>query len=279
MGARMASTARALTFTTAAVVLGALLGGCALLFVSTDGLSGGADAVVDAAGSDAFVSDAFESDALVSDAGTDSSSTTDGATGGFCASNPGHLFCDDFDDREDPSVGWQTDQGGRCVGDVDLVHFKSAPHSVRADTPTGPEIVSYAHITRSFGETTKLRVSFDIYVTPPSGSVGDSLGTVNFPQGYFDMGWYTSGDFRLTERTNSPNVDHISTVTLPSGKWVRVLIQVTPGHVLASFDGVVGIDAATASFSGNAGISLGLFSEDTFSIAANYDNILVDTSF
>jgi hypothetical protein len=278
MEAGMSSTAKALTLSTAAAVLGVSLGGCALLFVSTDGLSGAAEAP-----GDSGVSGEAASEASTLDAATDVATATDssdGAVPAFCASNPGHTFCDDFDDREDVTVGWQTDQGGRCTGSADVTFWKSPPRSARADIPAGDAIASYAHIGRSFGTTTMLRVSFDIFVTPPSGDVGDSLGTVSFPQGYFDIVWYTSGSFVLTERTSNPNVDHAASVKLPSGKWARLEIETTPGHLRAKVDGVVAIDTSTTgTFSGVPALYLGLFAEDTKSIAANYDNVLVDTSF
>jgi hypothetical protein len=260
---------------------GSFLAGCALLFVSTDGLAGGPGGLVDASAAEGGGGLDSASALDGGDGTANADSGTDASPLAFCSSNPGHTFCDDFDDRADAKVGWETDFGGRSLGSTDVTRSSSPPRSFRSETTAGLIVASYSHISRTFGTTNRVRAAFDIFVTPPSGSVGDSLGTLNFPQGNLDIVWYTSGTFALAERpAGKPNIDHNSAIPLPSGKWVRVQIECTPGRIVLSVDGALAFDATTVvTYQGSPGLSLGLYSEDTFAIAANYDNVLVDTSF
>jgi len=255
-------------------------GGCALLFVSTDGLSGGAAAQPDQEGGDAATDG--RSDGPLIDGGADTG-TIDGATtdAGFCASNLGHTLCDDFDNRDDATLGWMTSRGGRGFVDTDSVRTRSAPHAFLAGTSAGPQIISYASIYRSVGTSNRLRLSFDVFVTPPPGSVGDSFASIQFAgEVYLDIIWLTGGGFLITERGGATRPEHPASKDIPASTWIRLQVETTPGRIIASVDGVTALDVATMrTYSGAAEVHLGMYSEDAFAIAFDYDNVLVDTSF
>jgi hypothetical protein len=270
------------------------LAGCTLLLVSTDGLSSAAASDSEGGGAKSE-SGTGEGGPGIGEGGRlpdsgeiiigpDGEVLTDAAMG-FCASNPGHTFCDDFDDRVDiASNGWMQSMGGRGVAGADVALASSMPRSLRTATPAGGKVISFASMFRTIGPTTRIRVSVDVYVTAPSASVGDTFVNVRFPNNaYFDILWFETGAVWITERTNGdPNTDHKAAAgALPSGKWVRFLFESTPGRIFASFDGVPAIDITTSrtQFQGTAMVSLGLYSDDAASIAFNYDNLLVDTTF
>lgn len=260
--------------TAAVALLATSVSGCTLLLVSTDGLSGGADG-------------GAETSAPPIDADLDRNLVAvDGASGDdaskeFCASNPGHTFCDDFDDRADVTATWTKERGGRGELATDTTRSRSAPQSFLASTAAGAQTISYAFITRDVGPTNRVRFAFDVFVTKPPGDVGDSFGSINFPNGmYLDLLWFTSGAFSIMERGGGENIDLAATRMFPAGQWVRVQVESTPGRILATLDGVTAIDRVTTRiYSGAATVSVGLYSEDAYAIGFNYDNVVVDTTF
>jgi hypothetical protein len=279
---------RPLALVVASSLAAVALTGCALLFVSTEGLSGGPDGPETSAEGGGSEGGTPGEGGMLTDGGPLVS--LDGASNdssiAFCAANPGHTFCDDFDDRTDiVSAGWSKSSGGRGVVRADVGLSRSAPRSLRSETAVGATVISYASLERDIGTTNRVRLSFDLYITSPGADVGDSFVTIRFPNGYLDCLWFTAGGFWISERTSNPTIDHKAvtpTPALPSGKWMRLQLESTPGRIFASVDGVTLIDATTTQtqiFQGAAGITLGLYSEDTYAIGFNYDNVLVDTTF
>lgn len=266
----------------ACAFLAASLAGCALLFVSTDGLSDGT-APNEAGGAEATTDAPQEDGGLPgSDASIDGAGDADGAESSsrFCTQNPGHGFCDDFDDRSDVKQGWDLSVGGRGVVDSDVMVFRSAPRSFASRTPAGAPQISYAALQHDFAETTRIKVAFDVLVTLPTGNAGDSMATVAFPNGYIDIVWFSDGHLTMTERTSDPNVEHAVTRKILPGAWARLEVVLTPGHLAATIDGITAIDTATThTFSGGSSISVGLYSNDALAISMNYDNLTVDTAF
>jgi hypothetical protein len=271
------------------------IAGCTLLLVSTDGLSGGGDGTEGGGGGRGGNDGA-------GGAGGDGSSGTDGpgrADGseielpndggivedsslGFCAANPGHTFCDDFDDRADVTKGWATDLQGRGVVRGETSRLRSAPRSFVSETPAGgTKMVSVAALRRVIAASAdRVRFSFDVYVTPPGGNVGDSFATIHFNNLYLDFLWFETGAFWVTERNGGPNIDHVGTKPIPPGTWVRVQVESTPGRIVATVNGVTTIDTPTSrTYSGQALVSLGLYSEDALAIAFTFDNAIADTTF
>jgi hypothetical protein len=171
--------------------------------------------------------------------------------------------------------------GGRGLVSADKARAQSAPVSLLTQTTAGASSVSYANMGRDFGSTNRIRIGVDVLSTPPVGNVGDSVITVSFGGGaYFDFVWFTDGNLTVTERRPSaPNVDHPSSQKIPAGTWVRVDIDVTPSHLVVKVGGQPAIDTATQAYSGIATLTLGIYSEDTFAVAWNYDNVIVDTVF
>lgn len=268
-----------------ATVAAASLAGCALLFVSTEGLSGGALDAASAPGVDAAADAALAGDGgppadgapVIGDAAIDGEGSV-----GFCAANPGHTFCDDFDEGTDVASRWSgTSVTGRGVIESDPTLARSAPRSFKSSTPAGTSMVSTASLDRELGTTDRIRLSFDYNATQPSTSVGDSVATLRFAAGYFDLVWFDNGKFGLTERADPmPPIDHFSPQFLVNGAWARLQIEVTPARLVVKLDGVTVIDAVTTRpYSGAAGITIGLYSVDARAVAFYFDNVLIDTAF
>jgi hypothetical protein len=219
---------------------------------------------------------------------TDSTGPADGGSGsesggaGFCASNPGHTLCDDFDDRENAAAGWTSIASGRGALSTDRARVRSAPRSLLAQVSPGPTSVNAAQVKRVVGGSSRIRVSFEVFIAAPTDAVGDSIASVEFSSGYLDLVWFTGGTLRLAEQTaaGAPAQQHTATAPLLPSQWVRVTMEVTPGRVRIVLGGASVVDEATTStFEGPATLALGLFSDDGFGISANYDDLLVDTSF
>lgn len=265
----------------------ASVSGCALLFVTTDGLSGGDHA--DTARPDGAVDQGDGRSDLPAggDAGSDGSFTLDGglledgAPARFCTANPGHTLCSDFDDDGDLAPGWTTNVSGRGMIRADTTHTRSPPNSFLARTTAGAAGVSTAQIGRTVGVTNRMRFSFDVYVTPPAGPVGDSIATVKFSGGYLDVLWFETGTVWITERgVAGPNIDHVSPQKIPANTWVRVQLEVVPGKITMKLDGVTVIDDTTArTYDGTAGVGLGIYSNDALAIDLHYDDVLADIAF
>lgn len=260
--------------------------GCTLLLVSTDGLTGGA--VADApSGPNGEAGDGGGVGVPATEGGTTNDAAVDVAGDGtapmaFCKTNSGHAFCDDFDDGVSVSTKWSRSHvEGRGMIGFNAALFRSAPRSFASFTPTGTSVISVANLAHDVGTTDRLRFAFDVQVTAPSGPVGDSFATMAFAAGYLDVLWFADGKVQITERNSgSSNIDHVSSQLLPAGSWVRLQIESTPGHIGMTFDGVTVVDATTThTYQGSAAVSLGLYSEDVQSIAFDYDNVLVDTTF
>lgn len=282
---RRRSIAVVLATLAAVAVSASVASGCTLLLVSTDGLTGGA--FPDAASNPTASGEGGDATGAGGDGGRPTESGVAEAGAGdadapFCASNPGHAFCDDFDDRVDPRTKWgSTNLQGRGSVSSDATLSRSAPRSYVAQTPAGASVVSVANLDQQLGVSDRLRVAFDVQVTAPSGDVGDSLGTLHFAGGYIDILWFTTGVLRITERSpGKPSLDHDATAPLAAGAWRRLQVDCTPGHIVVLLDDVSVIDAQTTrSYTGASGFSLGLYSEDAESIAFHYDNVLADTVF
>jgi hypothetical protein len=267
--------------------------GCTLLLVSTDGLSGGS-ADTEAGGGPGR-SDGAGGNGGDGSSGTDGPRLGDGSeivlpndggliedsSLGFCAANPGHTFCDDFDDRTDVTAGWSTDLLGRGAIRAETSRVRSAPRAYVAETPTGTKKVSVASMGRVIAANAdRIRYSFDVYVTPPGGNAGDSFATVHFANLYFDFLWFETGAFWVTERNGGPNLDHVGTKPIPPGTWARIQLEITPGRIVATVNGVTSIDATTTrTYAGQTLISLGLYSDDALAISFTFDNVVADTVF
>ncbi|MDB5218236.1 MAG: hypothetical protein JWO86_6163 [Myxococcaceae bacterium] len=270
----------------ATTVAAVSLAGCTLLLVSTDGLSGGA---VDAAatlppGAEGGDGDVRPGEGGPSDEGSVDAADADGGDTsiGFCAANPGHRFCDDFDDRTNVATKWtSTDLSGRGIIVSDTALSRSAPRSFSSSTMTGASVVSTASVAFELGNFDKVRLSFDFHAATPTGTVGDSIATVHFTAGYFDLVWFDNGRFGVTERADPmPPIDHFSPTFMPLDTWVHMVIEVTPGQLVVKLDGTIVVDVATTrAYSGGAGFTLGLYSEDTRGVTFHYDNVLADTAF
>ena len=161
------------------IVIASSIAGCTLLLVSTDGLTGGSiddagAATIDGQGgdggdagnpgpsSDSGIDPSFDARAGDADASLP-----------FCASHPNHTFCDDFDDGNDVTTKWTSnDVDGRGMIRSDTVISRSPPRSFEALTPAGSSVVSVATLARSVGEVSRMRLAFDVQITAPSGSVG-----------------------------------------------------------------------------------------------------------
>jgi hypothetical protein len=270
----------------ATAVAAVSLAGCTLLLVSTDGLSGGA---VDAAamlmpGAEGGDGNVGPGDGAPSDEGSVDAADPDGGdtSVGFCAANPGHRFCDDFDDRTNVATKWtSTDLSGRGTMLSDTALSRSAPRSFSSATMTGASVISTGSLALELGNFDKVRLSFDFHAATPSGSVGDSIATVHFSAGYFDLVWSETGRFGITERADPmPPIQHTSPTFMPLNTWVHMVIEVTPGQLVMKLDDTTVIDVATTrSYSGGAGFTLGLYSQDTQAVTFHYDNVLADTSF
>jgi hypothetical protein len=281
---------RLLTITTFA----SLLAGCTLLIVSTDGLSGGDEATKGGGGPGRTEGGGLGADGGV--ASGDGGRNADGSeivlpndggivedsSVGFCAANPGHTLCDDFDNRTDVTSGWAAGLQGRGVVRAETTRVRSAPRSFVAETAAGTKMVSIASMGRVVAASAdRIRYSFDVYISPPSSSFGDSFATVRFGSTlYLDFLWFDTGVFWVTERNGGPNIDHVGTKPLPPNTWVRVQLETTPGRIVASVNGVVTIDATTTrNYSGQTLVSLGLYSDDALAISFAFDNVIADTSF
>jgi hypothetical protein len=280
-----AMVSRAIPQLLATLAAAASLAGCALLLVSTEGLSGGALDAASTPGADGAEDGALPGEggpqADVSVGPIDAAIDGDGSLG-FCAANPGHTFCDDFDQGTDLLSKWSnSDVKGRGVIQSDATLARSAPRSFKSSTPAGASVVSVANLDRELGMTDRIRLSFDFNATQPTASVGDSVATLRFAAGYFDLVWFDNGKFGLTERADPmPPIDHFSPQFLTDGAWARLQIEVTPGRLVVKVDGVSVIDAVTTRpYSGAAGITIGLYSQDTQAITFHYDNVLIDTAF
>lgn len=265
----------------ATLVATASLAGCALLLVSTEGLSGGALDAASTPGADGAVpgegGPQADSAVVPGDAAIDGEGSV-----GFCVANSGHTFCDDFDEGTDLPSKWSgTSVMGRGVIQSDPTLARSAPRSFKSSTPAGANMVSTANLDRELGMTDRIRLSFDFNATQPTTSVGDSVATLRFAAGNFDLVWFDNGQFGLTERADAmPPIDHFSPQFLTDGAWARLQIEVTPGRLVVKLDGVTVIDAVTTRpYSGAAGITIGLYSEDAQAITFHYDNVLIDTAF
>ena len=268
-----------------AMACGIGLAACSL-FVSTDGLQGGADGGTI---SDASIADVV-SDVKTSDAAKDSSPPVDGPTLGFCDQNPGHKICWDFDESTTVPTTDETNYGATQLF-VDPADSVSKPNSLELKWPAGAgtDISISDNITMG----TTISVAMDIRMTSSDLTTGQLVpiyivvppSAGESQHSFYLQSYY--GEFDVTEGVmpDDGGASNYAGWTLaspvPSDTWVHVEFTVdgTTGLVKMSYNGTPFPDGqAISGFPAGAGrVSVGAY---TVSIPADIterlDNFLFD---
>jgi hypothetical protein len=262
--------------------------GSVLACANLDALTGHSDASVEAASSDASAADG--ADAAVGDA-----TGGDAADGPWCATQPAHTRCFDFDTVGTVEVGWDSNNistGGAVA--LDKSTFRSAPASMQSSVTDGlvtggtfavllEDIASSAStvtcafdIKAELGDGSTYAANANLFILYYGAGGAVSLGVSSMGPA---VSWlvptstnYESGSYAL------------SAFPADSTGWTHIEISVTLGQpwtVTVTFDGLLEFqqslggsvttpDAGILSSFGTVGLS------GKIPLAINYDNITID---
>jgi hypothetical protein len=246
--------------------------GSVLACANLDALTGHSDASVEAASSDASAADG--ADAAVGDA-----TGGDAADGPWCATQPAHTRCFDFDTVGTVEVGWDSNNistGGAVA--LDKSTFRSAPASMQSSVTDGlvTTVTCAFDIKAELGDGSTYAANANLFILYYGAGGAVSLGVSSMGPA---VSWlvptstnYESGSYAL------------SAFPADSTGWTHIEISVTLGQpwtVTVTFDGLLEFqqslggsvttpDAGILSSFGTVGLS------GKIPLAINYDNITID---
>jgi hypothetical protein len=202
---------------------------------------------------------------------------------GFCAANPGHSVCDDFDGRLALGPPWTGDP----KVEISSERAESAPNALRVllSVDGGNYVNSQRPLTSGIGADYTL--SFSLYIDPLNTEKGAfSIGSV-YMKG-MDLGFSYYGQtsvLRITETIKTidggipdggePSYYYDLSTIVPKAIWTRVELHINKGRLTASVNNNSGLDVALHSvYSGTPTVSFGIYSLKDQRVF--YDNLLFD---
>ncbi|MDB4936370.1 MAG: hypothetical protein JWP87_3342 [Labilithrix sp.] len=235
------------------------------------------------------------------ESGVDGTSVADaGADASWCATQPPHWFCADFDEVGGPEVGWtKSNVGG---GGVPIAHdlsvSVSAPASARSAVTNGSaKGGSYAVLIKSVSpHPASMTVGFDILTSAPTGEAYDGGATLFAIQDLATVDGAMTYGVTLDVPGGAPGLN-VNTSYLGDGgfaeffasvqalatDWTRVVVALDfgpPERVRVSFNGAVQldhvIDGSRATPNIELRVSLGVVAKSGGPLHANYDNVTID---
>jgi hypothetical protein len=251
-----------------------------------DELQGGEDAGADAATSnDSSISDATNDTGNLGDSAIDAGFD---AGNSFCSKNPGHSFCDDFDESTDYlASGWTTPfitSPSNLVVTSDA--SVSAPSSLLASVAASSSMAS-ARLAKAVVpvDVTHVHVEFDVQMC----ELSDAGMYEIFKLGFNDISTSTGIDFQVKSSSAyiaaNGNVYPLK-VNLTQA-WTHVAIDLHLGDggtslAAISFDGSpvgpqdASITPATIDFDAGFLSIVGLYGIDAPACTAYFDNVVMD---
>jgi hypothetical protein len=236
----------------------------------------------------------------VSDSGSPDAATIfdAGPEAGFCASNPGHTLCDDFDD-ENFLTPWNSgrnlSEGG--VGAQSSDTFVSSPFSYAATLPSIDASSSSWLINKFAIVPGEMTIEFDLYLASIGNST-TSVANIFFPNNFsFTLKLLTPSPPTLELVEVSPvdggviykNVNSVN-FAVSLGQWHHVLVDfvltgANAGNIQIAFDhgtpiGTVAPNAFNFGAGGIVQLQAGVGSYSAapfFSSSVRLDNYVVDT--
>jgi hypothetical protein len=251
-----------------------------------DELQGGEDAGADAAtSSDSSISDA------TNDTGNPGDSAIDAgfdAGNSFCSKNPGHSFCDDFDESTDYlASGWTTPYiTSPSILGVTSDASVSAPSSLLASVAASSAMAS-ARLAKAVVpiDATHVHVEFDVRMC----ELSDSGVYEIFKLGFNDIATSTGIDFQvkssgayiLTNGNSYPLSLNLSQA------WTHVAVDIHLGNggtslTTIAFNGLpvspqdASIAPATIDFDAGFLSIVGVYGIDAPACTAYFDNVVMD---
>jgi hypothetical protein len=273
-----------------------LLAACGL-FPDLSGLSGGDAATTDAADvgppADAQPSDGQPPDAPPSDGQPPDAQPTDAGDAGFCATHPGHAFCEDFDE---PNFAARWDSIATTTGSTaveDDASSTSPPNAMLGTVTFAASSSSgTAYARKHFGTATTFQVRAELLVDPTSLAqidpveiklqpppTGYSEYQIHVDVGTKHLGWSTTP----ADGGASSNSDLSFTNTLSSWQNVEIDFDLSTAIVKVLVNGATVVGPATLSPVSPTGfdVELGVVKGSNTSNApivgtVHVDDVLVD---
>jgi hypothetical protein len=204
----------------------------------------------------------------------------DAAATGFCAANPGHTVCDDFDDRTDLGSNWAKDVSDASSVAISGTRFKSAPHGFRAEI--GVTMNAPAYIIRRPVNGNSYKVSFDMYIDEATAASGFSFGSLSVDRSSFDFLWYAGRGGEIAESVTAAD-GGVNTLPayrfgqpIPLNRWTRIEVELTPSALRASVDGVTVVSNMQPRMpAGQPVVYIGLYASAPQILF--FDNVLIDS--
>jgi hypothetical protein len=181
-------------------------------------------------------------DAPSVDAGTDAPVVIDAAVDApFCATHPGHTFCDDFDSVP-LATNWVFSTNASKVT-LDPTIFESAPNSAKATSPDPPDGSSgFDDIEHDFPSGTQITIASNIKMTGTSTSCDfifiefhtQSAGAYNYC--YFDISYFGGGAGLEVECTEGTAGEYYMTKPVSAGQpnWDRFSLSIDIATLVVS---------------------------------------------
>jgi len=219
----------------------------------------------------------------------DSAETSDGRMPGFCAALSAPVqFCDDFDEGQTVSAGWDSVdeyQGSSVL--LDFTYY-SEPASFlsQIDAQYYP---SSARLQKDLPiDTPHVHMEFEMLLPQLQGDVQLCVlhepVASGFTYGIFYE--YTNGSLRVyvpTLQDDGGETDFISVIGPPPSDWLHVAIDADiseSGTLVVSQNGTVVVNATNVNTATAARaamfVELGYYSNDSLSAVAHFDNVVID---